>query len=79
MELNQMFTKELTQAGHVRRFSIREAARGGGWEVREEQDSEVVRRVCYDDWHRVERALHSMRAQVLELEERGWRPRDVSH
>ena len=74
-----MFTKELTQAGHVRRFTIREAARGRGWEVREEQDSEVVRRVCYDDWHRVERALHSMTAQVLELEERGWRPREVSH
>jgi hypothetical protein len=67
-----MFTRELTQAGHVRRFTIREDA-GHGWEVREEQDSQVVRHVRYDDWHRVERALLSMREQVSELEERGWR------
>lgn len=71
MDHHQMFTKELTQAGHIRRFSIREAA-GHGWEVREEQDSHVVRRVRYDDWHRVERALLTMREQVLELEARGW-------
>jgi hypothetical protein len=72
MDHNQMFTKELTQAGHIRRFTIREAG-GHGWEVREEQDSRIVRRVRYNDWHRVERALLAMREQVLELEERGWR------
>jgi hypothetical protein len=74
MDLTQMFTRELTQAGHVRRFSIEPAA-GSGWEVREEQDSRVVRRVRYDDWHRVERALLTMREQVMELEENGWRAR----
>jgi hypothetical protein len=72
MEQQQMFSKELTQAGHVWRFTIREAG-GNGWEVREEQDSRVVRTVRYDDWHRVERALVAMRQQVLELEESGWR------
>ena len=72
MEPEQMFSKELTHGGHVRRFTIREAG-GNGWEVREEQDSRVVRKVCYDDWHRVERALITMREQVLELEESGWR------
>jgi hypothetical protein len=72
MDCDQMFTKKLTQAGHVRRFSIQEAG-GHGWEVREEQDSHVIRHVRYDDWHRVERALNSMRAQVDELEESGWR------
>jgi hypothetical protein len=74
MDLNQMFTRELTQAGHVRRFTIRPAG-GFGWEVREERDSQVVRRVRYDDWHRVERAIVAMRQQVLELEENGWRNR----
>lgn len=69
-----MFTRELTQAGQVRRFSIEEAG-GHGWEVREEQDSRVVRQVRYDDWHRVERALLVMRQQVRELEECGWRAR----
>jgi hypothetical protein len=28
--------------------------------------------VRYDDWHRVERALFSIRLQVSELEEDGW-------
>jgi hypothetical protein len=66
-----MFTKELTQAGHVKRFTIREAR--CGWEVREEQDSRVVRQVRYHDWHRVERALLVMQQQVHELESSGWR------
>jgi hypothetical protein len=77
MDYYPMFKKELTQAGHVKRFSIREDG-GHGWEVREEQDSQVVRKVRYDDWHRVERALLSMREQVLELEEHGWRPQPRS-
>ena len=69
-----MFNKELTHGSHVRRFTIRESD-GNGWEVREEQDSRVVRTVRYDDWHRVERALIAMRQQVSELEESGWRTR----
>lgn len=72
-----MFNKQLTQAGHVRRFTIQEAS-GYGWEVREEEDSRVVRRVRYDDWHRVERAMITMRERVLELEESGWRNLVVS-
>lgn len=68
-----MFTKELTQGGHVRRFTIRNV--GSGWEIREEQDTRVVRQTRYDDWHRVERALMTFREQVLELEENGWRSR----
>ena len=69
-----MFTKELTQAGHVVRFSINEGERG--WEVREEEDSRIVRRVRYQDWHRVERAFLTMYARVAELEEDGWQPVD---
>lgn len=72
-----MFAKELTQAGHTRRFSITEAG-GLGWEVREEQDSRIVRRVCYSDWHRVERAMSVMTLQVTELEQAGWRPPEAN-
>ena len=68
----QMFTKELTQAGHTRRFTVTEAGLLG-WEVKVEQDSRVVRQVCYTDWHRVERALMSLTHQVLKLEQEGWR------
>jgi hypothetical protein len=66
-----MFAKELRQAGHTKRFTISEAA-GEGWEVRVEQDSQVVRRVHYTDWHRVERAVLMMTFQVSKLEENGW-------
>jgi hypothetical protein len=67
-----MFTRELRQAGHVRRFTITEAI-GEGWEVREEADSQLVRRAHYRDWHRVERARMRIEEQVSELEDRGWR------
>ena len=67
-----MFSRELRHAGHVKRFSITEAA-GHGWEVREEIDSEIVRRVHYRDWHRVELARMRIEMQVIDLELRGWR------
>jgi hypothetical protein len=65
-----MYTKRLSHAGHTRRFEIKEAS--GGWEVRTVEDSEVVKRVRYDDWHRVERALMTMRLEVSSLEDKGW-------
>lgn len=67
-----MFAKELRQAGHTKRFTVSEAGTEG-WEVRVEQDSQVVRRVCYTDWHRVERAVLMLSLQVSELENSGWR------
>ena len=67
-----MFAKELIQAGHTRRFIVSEAGEAG-WEFREEQDSRIVRRVHYTDWHRVERALSAIRKRVSELEDAGWR------
>jgi hypothetical protein len=66
-----MFAKELTHAGHVKRFIIT-AAGAEGWELREEQDSAVLRRVRYTDWHRVERALAVIDSQVQDLELHGW-------
>ena len=51
-----MFSKELTLAGHTRRFMVN-ALGSDGWEVRVMQDRDVVRRTCYSDWHRVERAI----------------------
>ena len=67
-----MFTKELKQAGHVKRFSIVEAP-NEGWEVREEADSQLVSSVQLRDWHRVERARMRIDEQVSDLENRGWR------
>ena len=66
-----MFTKELKQAGHSRRFTITETP-GEGWEVREEADSHLVKVVQYRDWHRVERAQKRIDLEVMKLEDGGW-------
>jgi hypothetical protein len=71
-----MFSKTLTQAGHTRHFSV-SARSTNGWEVRVEQDLEVVRSSRYFDWHRVERALSGIEREVGELELQGWRPSDA--
>jgi hypothetical protein len=66
-----MFTKELTHAGHRRRFSI--SPRGeSGWEVRDVSDEKVLKDVCYTDWHRVERAQQVFNLLIDELENDGW-------
>lgn len=64
------FIKSLKYRGHERRFSIQTT--GGGWEVREEEDSRVVRQICYTDWHRVERARRAFTLEMLDLREKGW-------
>lgn len=67
-----MFATELTQAGHIRRFTVSDATYHG-WEICVEQDSQIVRRVWYTDWHRVERALTVIGEQILDLKAGGWR------
>ncbi len=64
------FTKSLKYRGHERRFSIQPT--GGGWEVREEEDSRVVRQIRYTDWHRVERARRAFTLEMIDLREKGW-------
>jgi hypothetical protein len=64
------FSKKLQLQQHTRRYSI--VAIDGGWEVREERDSEVVRKARYDDWHRVERAKRSITIELDELVNKGW-------
>ena len=66
-----MLTERLRNAEHTRRFSI--VATRSGWEVRREEDSRLVRRIEYHDWHRVERARRSIALEVSELEAAGWR------
>lgn len=64
------FSRKLQYLEHTRRYSI--AATDGGWEVREERDSEVVRRERYQDWHRVERARRSITIELTDLRAKGW-------
>jgi hypothetical protein len=66
-----MFSRQLQHAGRTRRFLIVNRE-GGGWEVREEDDRQVVRQVLYNDWHRVERARTVFAQRVMSLQEEGW-------
>ena len=58
--------------GHTTTFSVTENQQEG-WEVRVEEDSRLVHRARYTDWHRVERALSRMSVDVMALEDSGWR------
>lgn len=69
------FVKHLSNQGQTRRYSI--ATTDGGWEVREERDSEVVKRVRYHDWHRVERARRWISLELNALRDKGWREDEV--
>ena len=66
-----MYARTLRNATHTRRFTI-DQIQPGGWEVREEQDSQVVRLTRYTDWHRVERARRAFARQADLLEDAGW-------
>ena len=65
-----MFARALHKDQHKKRFSIVQTGRF--WEVLEEQDSQVVRRRVYDDWHRVERAKRVFTQDVASLCQAGW-------
>jgi hypothetical protein len=66
-----MFAKSIQKADQIRRYIIKST--DIGWEVRQEQDSKVVRQACYQDWHRVERARRAFAIEVSALREQGWR------
>ena len=64
------FDKSLRYLDKTRRYSI--ATTETGWEVREERDSEIVRKVHYHDWHRVERARRFNSIELDVLQRQGW-------
>ena len=67
-----MYARIFRKADQTRRFTITDAG-GSGWEVREEQDSRVIRTMRYTDWHRVERARMAFASQALSLQDSGWK------
>lgn len=66
-----MYARMFRKADHTRRFTI-VPDRSAGWEVREEQDSRVIRSTRYRDWHRVERAMMAFAVEATTLESAGW-------
>jgi hypothetical protein len=67
-----MYARIFCNASHTRRLSVINNRDSSGWEVREEQDSRIVRSVRYDDWHRVERALLQFAREAADLQDAGW-------
>jgi hypothetical protein len=72
-----MFSREFTLADRSRRFTVA-AADGGGWELRVTEDRTLVRRQCYSDWHRLERAMSAIQREMSDLVAKGWRVTDRS-
>lgn len=66
-----MYVRLFTKAEETRRFLITSAG-SIGWEVTEEQGSQVVSRVRYTDWHRVERARQHFAQLAETLQHAGW-------
>ena len=61
---------EQSMPNPTRRCTVTRVLRG--WDVKEEENSHVVRRVHCTDWHRVERAQNMFNLQIDELESSGW-------
>ncbi|MBA3270711.1 MAG: hypothetical protein H0T71_09365 [Acidobacteria bacterium] len=68
------FSKSIRKADRIRRYIIQTT--DAGWEVREEQDREVVRQAWYQDWHRVERARRAFVISMTSLRNEGWTETD---
>ena len=66
-----IFSKRLRSHDHTRTFVVGES-HGGSWEVREEEDNQVVKRTWLHDWHGVEKAMMKFAIQAISLENAGW-------
>jgi len=66
-----MYERVFRRASQTRRFTITHTL-PAGWVVREEEDSQVIRNVRYQDWHRVERASMTFAWQARTLLDAGW-------
>jgi len=66
-----IFARKLRSRDHVKAFVV-DKHDERGWEVREEDDQRVVKRVLIRDWHRVENAMMRFALQATRLEGAGW-------
>jgi hypothetical protein len=66
-----IFSKRLRSRDHLKAFVVDEAD-DRGWEVREEEDHQVVKCTRMHDWHRVENAMMRFGLQATQLQRAGW-------
>ena len=67
-----MFSIALRHDQHTREYAV-SASQPSGWELTLREDLERTRRVHFEDWHRVERAVAVVRLEVEGLTAQGWR------
>ena len=67
-----MYRRMFQKAGQTKRFTITDAG-SLGWEVREEEDSQILWSIRYKDWHRVERARMAFTRTAAMLANSGWK------
>ena len=66
-----MYTRLLRKSVHTKKFTISRDPQLG-WNVSEEEDSQLVVSVRYRDWHRVERAIETFANKARALRQHGW-------
>ena len=66
-----IFSKRLRSQEHTKAFVVDEADERG-WEAREEEDHQVVKRTRMHDWHRVENAMLRFGLEATQLQRAGW-------
>jgi hypothetical protein len=71
-----MFSIALRHEEHRREYAV-SVSQPSGWELTLEEDLKRIRRVHFEDWHRVERAVAVVKREVEDLTARGWRVEDA--
>ena len=66
-----MFSIALRHEQHTRQYAV-SASQPSGWELTLQEDLERIKRVHFEDWHRVERAVAVVRLEIEDLTSRGW-------
>ena len=67
-----MFSIALRHDEHTRKYRVASSPQSG-WELTLTEDLKPTRKVHFEDWHRVERALAALQLEVLELTASGWK------
>ena len=66
-----MFSIALRREQHTRQYAV-SPSQPSGWELTLQEDLERVKRVHFEDWHRVERAVAAVKLEVESLTASGW-------
>jgi hypothetical protein len=69
--LSMIFDKRFRSDEHTRAFVVAEADERG-WEVREEEDNEVIKRAWLHDWKRVESTMLRFAIRAMQMQSSGW-------